>query len=183
MTKNSSCIFPKKYNDTIIINCTIYNITENNTYFEGFEYGNSTDKIKYVHYSFNATTFFNANKILTNHTIIKESNKTGEICLTSNSSSNTSNISNVSDTSSVSNTSNTINNDDEEEEKNQTTNYLTYFKKKSSRGLSTGAIIGIILPCEVVLLAISILALRCRNNEPESRKEISSSEINLKIKY
>ena len=80
ITKNASCVFPTKFNNTIIINCTIANITETNPYFEGFEYGNSNDKIRFVYYSFNATTLFNANKFLPNHTIIKESNKNEKIC-------------------------------------------------------------------------------------------------------
>ena len=51
-----------KYNDTIIINCTIFNITEKNPFYEGFEYGNTTDKIRYNYYDFEANNFFKANK-------------------------------------------------------------------------------------------------------------------------
>ena len=52
ITKNASCVFPVEYNNTIIINCTIYNITEKNPFYEGFECGNTTDKIRFYYYDF-----------------------------------------------------------------------------------------------------------------------------------
>jgi ABC-type amino acid transport substrate-binding protein len=125
-TKTSSCIFPKNFNDTIIINCTISNITENYT---GFEYGNSTDKIKFMYYSFNATTFLNANKLLNNDSIIKESNKSEIICQ--------SNIS-IKD------------------EDNSRINFIKSKKKKTSGVLSIGAIIAILIPCIIVVVIVFI---------------------------
>ena len=82
ITKNSSCVFPKKYNDTIIINCTISNITETNPYYEGFEYGNTSDKIRFIYYDFDPKNFFNANSIFPELNIIQESNKSNSICST-----------------------------------------------------------------------------------------------------
>ena len=80
ITKNASCVFPKKYNHTIIINCTISNITEKNPYYEGFQYGNSSDKIRFIYYDFEPQNFFNANLILPGLNIIQESNKSKLIC-------------------------------------------------------------------------------------------------------
>ena len=149
ITKTSSCVFPKEFNDTIIINCTISNITENNPYFEGFEYGNSSDKIQFMHYSFNASTFFKANKLLPNYTIIKESDKSKAICSLSK-------------------------NEDKEFNKNETIN--NYFMKKSSGGISTGVILAILIPCILVLLAVIIIALTMRNSPKTTIKEQSNYE-------
>ena len=125
LTKTSSCIFPKNFNDTIIINCTISNITENYT---GFEYGNSTDKIKFMYYSFNATTFLNANILLNNDSIIKESNKSEIICQSINNSKNDEDISRI--------------------------NYIRQYK--SSGRLSIGSIIAILIPCILVVVVVFI---------------------------
>ena len=169
ITKTSSCVFPKEFNDTIIINCTISNITENNPYFEGFEYGNSSDKIKFMHYSFNASTFFKANKLLPNYTIIKESDKSKAICSLSKNDDKEKEEKEEKE--------------DKEDNKNETIN--NYFKKrKSSGGISTGAILGILIPCILVLLAIIIIALTCRNSPKTKIKEQSNNETdsNMQIK-
>lgn len=155
ITKTSSCVFPKEFNDTIIINCTISNITENNPYFEGFEYGNSSDKIQFMHYSFNASTFFKANKLLPNYTIIKESDKSKAICSLSKNEDKEK--------------------EDKEYNKNETIN--NYFMKKSSGGISTGVILAILIPCILVLLAVIIVALTMRNSPKTTIKEQSNYEI------
>jgi len=125
LTKTSSCIFPKNYIDTMIINCTISNITENYT---RFEYGNSTDKIKFNYYSFNATTFLNANKLLNNDSIIIESNKSEIIYQRINNSQNYEDIPKI--------------------------NYIR--KYKSAGRLSTGSIIAILVPCVLVVVIVFI---------------------------
>ena len=156
ITKTSSCVFPKQYNDTIIINCTISNITENNPYFEGFEYGNSTDKIKFMYYSFNVTTFFKANKLLPNYTIIKESDKNEAICSLSK-------------------------NKDKEEEKNETINY--FIKNKSSGGNSRKKILTILIPIIVFLLLVMSIVLICKSPNTIMENEINfPTESNLQIK-
>ena len=161
--------FPKEFNDTIIINCTISNITENNPYFEGFEYGNSSDKIKFMHYSFNASTFFKANKLLPNYTIIKESDKSKAICSLSKNEGKEKEEKEEKE--------------DKEDNKNETINNY-FMKRKSSGGISTGAILGILIPCILVLLAIIIIALTCRNSPKTKIKEQSNNETdsNIEIK-
>jgi len=74
-TKDASCFFPKEYNDTILVNCTIYNVTDIDPYSQGFEYGNTSDKIKFLYYSFNASTLLKANELIPNVSIITESDK------------------------------------------------------------------------------------------------------------
>ena len=146
LTKTSSCIFPKKYNDTIIINCTISNITENNT---RFEYGNSTDKIKFNYYSFNATTFLNANKLLNNDSIILESDKSEIICQPIKNNS----------------------------ENNEVIPKINYIKKYKSAGrLSIGAIIAILVPCVLVIFIIFIFIFLAIKRTPPVKNAPSTSE-------
>jgi ABC-type amino acid transport substrate-binding protein len=144
LTKTSSCIFPKNFNDTIIINCTISNITENYT---RFEYGNSRDKIKFMYYSFNATTFLNANTLLNNDSIINESNKSEIICQSIRQ------------------------NDDEN---NSRINYIRI--NKSSERLSTGAIIAIIIPCILVLVIVIVFIFSAIKRTPPIKEKPSTND-------
>lgn len=150
ITKNASCIFPVKYNDTIIINCTIFNITEKNPFYEGFEYGNTTDKIRYNYYDFEANNFFKANTILSNKNIITESDKSKVIC-----------------------------HENEDDDKGNKTNLNPKFYKKNSSKLGTGGIIAITICCAAVLLGVTFVSifLPKKLNVPY---EPSSSNINLK---
>ena len=150
ITKNASCIFPVKYNDTIIINCTIFNITEKNPFYEGFEYGNTTDKIRYNYYDFEANNFFKANTILSNKNIITESDKSKVIC-----------------------------HENEDDDKGNITNLNPKFYKKNSSKLGTGGIIAITICCAAVLLGVTFVSifLPKKLNVPY---EPSSSNINLK---
>ena len=74
-TKDASCTMPKQFNDTILVNCTIYNITDIDPYTQGFEYGNSSDHVNFVYYSFNASTLLKANELIPNSNVITETNK------------------------------------------------------------------------------------------------------------
>jgi hypothetical protein len=150
ITKNASCVFPTKYNDTIIINCTIFNITEKNPFYEGFKYGNTTDKIRFFYYDFEANNFFKANTILSDKNILTESDKSKAIC---------------------------PNNDDN---KNFTNSNQIFINKKSSH-LSTGAIIGIIIPCICVLLLTTFIAIYQRKKISTVNLENNSSIMNLKL--
>ena len=150
ITKNASCIFPVKYNDTIIINCTIFNITEKNPFYEGFEYGNTTDKIRYNYYDFEANNFLKANTILPNKNIIIESDKSKVIC-----------------------------HENEDDDKGNITNLNPKFYKKNSSKLGTGGIIAITICCAAVLLGVTFVSifLPKKLNVPY---EPSSSNTNLK---
>ena len=151
ITKNASCIFPVEYNNTIIINCTIFNITEKNPFYEGFEYGNTTDKIRFMYYDFEANNFFKANTILPNNNILTESDKSNAICHSL----------------------------DENDDKENITNLNPKFYIKNSSSLSTGAIIAIIIPCAALLL-IAIFVLIYLRNTPKSLREPSNSSTILK---
>jgi polar amino acid transport system substrate-binding protein len=149
ITKNASCVFPVKYNDTIIINCTIYNMTEKNPFYEGFKYGNTTDKIRFFYYDFEANNFFKANTILSDKNILTESDKSKVIC--------------------------TIDDD----KKNSTNSNQIFIKQKSSK-LSTGAIIGIIIPCVVALLLVTSIVIYQRQKMPIVNLQ-NNSIMNLKL--
>ena len=133
--KNSSCVFPEKYYDTIIINCTISDLDNIDPYKEGFEFVNTSDSIKLLFADYELNNFFQANSKISGHqNIITESDKSNKVCST-NSSSNS------------------------DSENNRINPVIR--KNKSSGGLSTGAIIGIIIPCVVLLIAAIATAAVC----------------------
>ena len=148
--KNSSCVFPEKYNDTIIINCTISDLDNIDPYEEGFEFVNTTDKIQLIFSNLELNNFFQANSKISGHeNIITESDKSNKVC-TSNSNS----------TSQENNTIKPV-----------------FHKIKSSGGISTGAIIGIIIPCVVVLIAAIATAAVCYNKNKVPPSNFNSETV------
>ena len=133
--KNSSCVFPEKYNDTIIINCTISDLDNIDPYEEGFQFVNTSDKIQIICSNLELNNFFQGNSKISGHeNIITESDKSNKVC---NSNSNSSRYDRVS----------------------------PRIQKKSSGGLSTGAIVGIIIAGVVVLVAAIATAAVCYNKK------------------
>ena len=122
-TKTSTCVFPEKYNDTILVNCEINDLSGIDPYKEGCTFDSSNDSLKIVHSSLRLDNLFNANSLL-NKQVITESDKSKAVCSGSNNNNSTNN----------------------------------YEYKKSSGGLSTGGIIGITIPCCVVLVGVVALA-------------------------
>ena len=134
-TKTSYCVFPDKYNETILINCTINDLTNINPYSEGFTFNGTSEKMQIVYANLELDNFLQANSKITGHNnIITESNKSSIVCYSS------------IDTS-VTTTNTTISYD------NSTSSNTTLYRNHgSSGGISTGAIIGIAIPC--ILLAL-----------------------------
>ena len=134
-TKTSYCVFPDKYNETILINCTINNLTNIDPYNEGFTFNGTSEKIQIVYANLELDNFLQANSKITGHNnIITESNKSSIVCYDSIDTSVTTTITTISyDNSTSSNTT-------------------LYRNHGSSGGISTGAIIGIAIPC--ILLAL-----------------------------
>lgn len=84
--KISKCAFPDKYNDTILINCTISDLEDINP-SEGFEYVKTDDKIKVGSKTLGADNFFQANTKISGHSdIITEADKSNITCDSSSSS-------------------------------------------------------------------------------------------------
>ena len=54
----------------MLVNCTIYNITDIDHFNQGFEYGNTSNKIKFVYYTFNGFTLLKANELIPGENII-----------------------------------------------------------------------------------------------------------------
>ena len=78
--------FPDKYNDTILINCTISDLKDINA-SEGFIYVKNADKIKVGFKTLKAYNFFQVNtKIFGYSDIINEADKSNITCDTSLSS-------------------------------------------------------------------------------------------------
>ena len=63
-TKVSSCVFPDKYNETLLINCIISDLTNINPYSEGFTYNNTEDNIQILYSSLLLDNFFKANSLI-----------------------------------------------------------------------------------------------------------------------
>ena len=147
---NSSCVFPEKYNETITINCTISDLKDIDPYSEGFEYVNSSDKIDITYLKLDAGNFINANKKLPGHKIITESDKSKKVCNGTRPSPSPS----------------------PSPYDNRTIHY--HDKKKS--GLSTGGIIGITIPCGLLLLGAAGFALM-RGGTPAALPQYNASEL------
>ena len=64
--KTSNCVFPKKFNENILISCTISDL-ENIEPSEGFEYVKTEDRIKIEFLTLEADNFFKANTKLKDH--------------------------------------------------------------------------------------------------------------------
>ena len=146
---NSSCIFPEKYNETITINCKISDLKDIDPYNEGFEYVNSSDKISITYSKSDVDSLIKANSKLQGQTIITESDKSKKVC------NGTAPPPTPSSTPLPSSTS-LPSPEPFPSDENKT---LYYQNKKSSTGLSTGGIIGIAIPCGLVVLAAAGFAL------------------------
>ena len=77
ITTNSICVFPEKYDDTILINCTISDLNNIDPYSDGFQYLNTSDKMFIACSNLELNNFFQANSKIPGHNdIIRVSNKT-----------------------------------------------------------------------------------------------------------
>ena len=65
-SKTSSCVFPEKFNESILINCTISDLKDIEP-SEGFEYVKTEDKIKIDYLTLEADNFLQANTKLKDH--------------------------------------------------------------------------------------------------------------------
>ena len=128
--KESNCTLPSFYNDTILLNCTISDISGVNV-SNGFNFSASNDSFYILYSNLRLDNFLQGNTKLPGHHIITESNKNNIVCYTSSGTSVT-----TSATTSVATNANTS----------------LYRNHGSSGGISTGAIIGIAIPC--ILLAL-----------------------------
>ena len=75
----SSCAFPKTFNDTFSINCTINDLNGIDPYTQGIDYINTTDKLRIVYSDLEIDNILKANDKL-KLPIIVESDKTEHIC-------------------------------------------------------------------------------------------------------
>ena len=145
----SSCAFPEKYNETITINCTISDLKDIDPYNEGFEYVNSSDKICITYSKLDVGNFIKANKLLPEHKVITESDKSQKLCSETSISPSDNNMT------------------------------LINQNKKSSSGLSTGGIIAITIPCALALLGVAGFTLMGSNPRPAPTVYNASQNLSL----
>ena len=153
---NSSCVFPEKFNDTIIINCTISDVKDIDPYNEGFEYVSSPDKIAIGNSKYNVFDFLKANEKLPGHKVITETNKTKNVCTEPTPTDYPTDS--PTDSPTTSPTDSPTASPSPSPSKGNSTHYPVNQKKKSG-GLSTGAICAILIPLILLLLLATLLAL------------------------
>ena len=175
ITSNSNCVFPEKYDDTILINCTISDLKNIDPYTDEFQYLNTSDKMFISFANLELNNFFQANSKIPGHNnIIRESNKT---CILSLNNTNNTNpyLNNTNTTNPYLNNTNTtstpLNNtnttyptnasapNSSDADFNETIPLIN--KSSSSDGLSGGAIAGIVIASVVAFLAIVGITLCC----------------------
>ena len=170
-TKTSYCVFPNKYNETILINCTINNLTNIDPYNEGFTFNGTSEKMKILYSSLQLDNFLQANSKISGHNnIITEYNKSSVVCQGSIDTSASTTITTTITTTSY----------------DTSTNYNTslYKYRKSSGGISTGAIIGIAIPCILLALGGIGAAFACKNSaSPAPFYGGQESIQNLQVQY
>ena len=145
VNKTSSCIFPDLfYNDVIIINCTISNLSQNEGFKGEIKHGDSKDRIQILYSTIRADNLIKANELFSDNITIIQSNLSNITCPSNNTPIDT-----------------TINTDS-----GNITDDFNYFSKyKKSSGLSGGAIAGIIIPCALALIATIAVIFMCSNKE------------------
>ena len=185
--KNCSCVFPEKYNKSIIINCTISDLDNINPNEEGFDFLNTSDKINLLFIDLELSNFFQANSKISGHeNIITESDKSNVVCPLNSSSIPTSVPSTNSTTSSTSiptPTPSTTKPTPIPEPSPGSNEETAVSRRKPIKGLSTGAIIAIIIPCAVALIAAIIAAIVCVKRKSDSESAIineSNNGLNIK---
>ena len=167
----SACVFPESYayNGYALINCTISDLKGVDPTKNGLKLGISNDTLGLNNVEYNPTNLLNGNTLLPGSNIITESNKTDYICYVAPASTiltTVPTVTTVATTIAV---------------KNST--FLYY--KSSKKGLSTGAIIGIIIPCAVALLAATLGAFMCRRGNavaaPAYAQRLDTSNYRLNV--
>ena len=167
----SACVFPENYpyNGYALINCTISDLKGVDPTKNGLKLENSNDTLGLNNVEYNPTNLLNGNTLLPGRNIIAESNKTDYICYVAPPTIPTT----VPSVTTVATTTIAVKNSS-----------LIYYKS-SKKGLSTGAIIGIIIPCAVALLAATIGAFMCRRGNgvvaPAYAQRLDTSNYKLNV--
>ena len=153
-TVSSSCVFPEKYNDTILINCTISDLNGTDPYTQGIEDIKTSDKLRINKIDYEIDNLLKANsKLGTN--IIQESDKSKSICSKSPTP-------------------------EPEKDTNSTINYFPTRQKSS--GLSTGGIVAIAVPCGLLVFGAAVIVVMSKGGAPGSRPIESDSIQNFPIR-
>ena len=149
----SVCVFPEnfEYNELSLINCTIPDLKGVDPTKNGLTLGTSNDTLGLNNVEYNPTNLLNGNTLLPGYPIINESDKTNYICYAEPSPTT---VPPTTTPTTVTTSTPPLNN-----------STLTYYKSSQKR-LSTGTIIGIIIPLAVALVGATIGAFLCRRGPP-----------------
>ena len=153
--KNVTCVVPSTfYNDVINLNCNSSNLSYSPIELSSIK---SKDKIQILYSNIRVDNLINSNNLFPGNNLIYISNWTGNISLNISdsvieSNSDTESDSDTEGESDIGNNTNTG---------NQTINHYIRYK---SNGLSTGGIIGIVIPCCLLLIGITAASLFLRKN-------------------
>ena len=168
----SVCVFPEnfEYNELSLINCTIPDLKGVDPTKNGLTLGTSNDTLGLNNVEYNPTNLLNGNTLLPGYPIINESDKTNYICYAEPLPTT---VPPTTTPTTVTTTTPPLNN-----------STLTYYKSSKKR-LSTGTIIGIIIPLAVALVGATIGAFLCRRGPPfpapvySQRLDTSSYKFNV----
>jgi ABC-type amino acid transport substrate-binding protein len=172
----SVCVFPEnfEYNELSLINCTIPDLKGVDPTKNGLTLGTSNDTLGLNNVEYNPTNLLNGNTLLPGYPIINESDKTNYICYAEPLPTT---VPPTTTPTTVTTTTPPLNN-----------STLTYYKSSKKR-LSTGTIIGIIIPLAVALVGATIGAFLCRRGPPfpapvySQRLDTSSYKFNVVSYY
>ena len=149
--KNKICTLPDTfYNDTILINCSISDISEDELKnIKNLKIVNSSDRIKILYATFRVDNIENANVLFPNKNFSIQSNM-----------------------------DNIINPNDQGDTSTDTSIDNAKYIKKSDKGLSTGGIIAIVIPTVILVVGIAILAFTLKSSKsPTINPETSDNTI------
>ena len=136
--KNKICTLPDTfYNDTILINCSISDISEDELKnIKNLKIVNSSDRIKILYATFRIDNIENANVLFPDKNFSTQSNM-----------------------------DNIINPNDQGDTSTDTSIDNTKYIKKSDKGLLTGGIIAIVIPTVILVVGIAILAFTLKSSK------------------
>ena len=136
--KNKICTLPDTfYNDTILINCSISGISEDELKnIKNLKIVNSSDRIKILYATFRVDNIENANVLFPDKNFSIQSNM-----------------------------DNIINPNDQGDTSTDTSIDNTKYIKKSDKGLLTGGIIAIVIPTVILVVGIAILAFTLKSSK------------------
>lgn len=80
ISKKAFCLFPTRYRDYVILNCSIFGLFTENKFEGEYELGNTTNKIRIKNLVIEAQNLLNANNVFPGYNLIEQTDMSGIIC-------------------------------------------------------------------------------------------------------